>query len=242
MPPDVRSELAPSGTLRAGINLSNMLLVTGRTHAGDPAGVAPDLARAIADRLGVAVAYVPFPSPGELADAAERGVWDIGLIGDEPARARTIAFSPAYVEIETTYLVPANSPLASVAEVDRAGVRIAVSARSAYDLYLTRSLRHAELVRAQGLAAAVELFVNERLDALAGLRPALRDNAQTIPGARVLDGSFAAVQQAVGTRRENLAGARFLRDFIEQAKASGLIARLIARHGVEGRLTVAPPA
>ncbi|MBP6816088.1 MAG: transporter substrate-binding domain-containing protein, partial [Burkholderiaceae bacterium] len=125
----VVSQLAPTGVLRAGINLSNFLLVTGRTPAGDPAGVSPDMAAAIAADLGVPLRLVPYKSPGELADAAGTGAWDIGLIGAEPARAEKIAFTPAYVEIEATYLVPAGSPLQSVAEVDRTGVRIAVAAR-----------------------------------------------------------------------------------------------------------------
>src|SRR5215468_3768886 len=136
MPQEVVAELAPAGVLRAAINMANFLLVTGRSAAGEPEGVAPDLARAIAERLGVSVAYVPYARPGELADAAGTGVWDIGLIGAEPQRAEKIAFSPAYVEIEATYLVPAGSLLGAVAEVDRPGVRIAVTARSAYDLWL----------------------------------------------------------------------------------------------------------
>jgi polar amino acid transport system substrate-binding protein len=235
------SELAPNGVLRAGINLGNFLLVSGRGPAGEPEGVAPDLAREIAARLGVEVAYVPFARPGELADAAGQGVWDIGLIAAEPARAETIAFSPAYAEIEATYLVPAGSPLKTIAEVDRPGVRIAVAARSAYDLWLSRHLTHAELVRAGGLDASYEAFVNGKLDALAGLRPRLLQDAAKLPGARILDGQFTAVQQAVGTARGNEAGAAFLRDFVEEAKASGLVARLIERHHVRG-LSVAPPA
>ena len=239
---DVVSELAPNGTLRAGVNLSNFLLVTGKTETGDPLGVSPDMARAIAERLGTEVAYVTFASPGELADAAGKDLWDIGLIAAEPARAEHIAFSPAYVEIEATYLVPEGSALGEIDEVDRDGVRIAVSARSAYDLYLTRNLKHAELVRATGLAAAGELFVAEKLDALAGLRPGLLADIEAMPGARILDGRFTAVQQAVGTAKANAAGAAFLRDFVEESKASGLVASLIERHGVSGRLLVAPPA
>ncbi len=242
MPSDVLTELASGGTLRAAINMANSLLVTGTTPAGDPEGVAPDLARAIADRLGVAVSYVPFASPGELADAVDASVWDIGMIGAEPARAERIAFSAAYVEIDATYLVPDGSPFASVEDVDSDHVRIAVSGRSAYDLYLSRNLRKAELVRAQGVSGAVELFVRDELDALAGLRPALAAEAEKLPGARVLDGRFTAVQQAVGTRRGNEASASFLGDFVEEAKASGLVQRLIERHGVTGRLSVAPPA
>jgi polar amino acid transport system substrate-binding protein len=154
VPPDVIAELAPTGVLRAGINLANFLLVSGKGPAGEPAGVAPDLAREVAERLGVPVAYVTFERPGELADAAGTGVWDIGLIAAEPARAETIAFSPAYAEIEATYLVPAGSPISSLEEVDRPGVRIAIAERSAYDLWLSRHLRHAELVRAGSLDAS----------------------------------------------------------------------------------------
>ncbi len=239
MSQDIVSELAPSGTLRAGINLGNSLLVTGSTPAGEPTGVAPDMAHEIADRLGVAVSYVPFASPGEVADAAGSDAWDIALIAAEPARAESIAFSAAYVEIEATYLVPASSSFRFVADVDRPGVRIAVSDRSAYDLYLTRSLKHAELHRAKGLAGAVDLFVSENLDALAGLRPALNGDAEKLPGVRVLEGRYTTVQQAVGTKPENTAAAAFLQEFVAEAKESGQVARLIERHGVEGRLQVA---
>lgn len=240
MSPDVIAELAPKGVLRAGINLGNFLLVSGKSPAGEPEGVAPDLAREIAGRLGVPVAYVPFARPGELADAAGHGVWDIGLIATEPERAQVIAFSPPYALIEATYLVPAGSALTALDEVDRPGVRIAIAERSAYDLWLSRHLRHAELVRANSLDAAYERFVADRLDALAGLRPRLLQDIEKLPGARILEGSFMAVQQAVGTAKANAAGARFLHDFVEEAKASGLIARLIERHHIRG-LSVAPP-
>ena len=126
--------------------------------------------------------YVPFPKPGELADAAGTDAWDIGLIGAEPARAEKIAFTAAYVEIEATYLVPAGSPLQTIAEVDRPGVRIAVTARSAYDLWLERNIKHAELVRSDSLASATEKFVRDKLDALAGLRPGLLGDIQKLPG------------------------------------------------------------
>jgi polar amino acid transport system substrate-binding protein len=240
--PQVVSELAPTGTLRAAINMGNFLLVTGRSPSGDPAGVAPDMAREIAERLGVPIAYVPYARPGELADAADSDVWDIGLIGAEPQRAEKIAFTPAYVEIEATYLVPAGSSLRSIAEVDRPGVRIAVTARSAYDLWLERNIKEARLVRAEGGDAAFRQFVDDKLDAYAGLRPGLISLAEKLPGARILDGKFTAVQQAIGTSRRNAAAAAFLRDFVAEAKTSGLIARLIDKHGVTGRLSVAPPA
>src|ERR1700722_1795058 len=234
MPPDVISELAPTGVLRAGINLSNFLLVTGKSPVGDPEGVAPDMAREIARRLGVPVTYVTFNSPGELADQAGKGVWDVGLIGAEPQRAETIAFTAAYVEIEATYLVPAGSRLKTIAEVDAAGVRIAVAGRSAYGLWLDRNIKHAELVRTDSLGSATEQFLRGNLEALAGLRPGLLADLEKLPGARILNGKFSSVQQAIGTAKRNTAGASYLRDFVEEAKASGLVARLIERHKVGG--------
>jgi polar amino acid transport system substrate-binding protein len=239
---EIVSELAPTGVLRAAINMGNFLLVTGKSAGGEPEGVAPDMAREIAARLGVPVAYLPYARPGELADAAGSGVWDIGLIGAEPQRAEKIAFSPAYVEIKATYLVPAGSPLKTIAEVDRPGVKIAVTARSAYDLWLARNIKQAEVLRANGGEATFKMFVDDKMDAMAGLRPGLLTEVQKLPGARILDGQFTAVQQAVGTAKANAAGAAFLRDFVEEAKKSGLVARLIERHQVTGRLSVAPPA
>jgi len=237
-----RTELAPTGVLRAGINLSNFLLVTGKNSSGDPEGVSPDMARAVADRLGVPVKYITFATPGELADEATEDVWDIGNIGAEPERARTITFTAAYAEIESTYLVPAGSPVQSVAEVDREGMRIAVYGRSAYGLWLVDNIRQAELVKTDGMDASFDAFVEQKLDALAGLRPRLVKDVEQLPGARVLDGKFSAVQQAIGTKPERKAGAAFLSDFVEEAKVSGLVASLIEKHGVAGRLTVAPPA
>jgi polar amino acid transport system substrate-binding protein len=241
MSQEVVSQLAPTGVLRAGINLSNFLLVTGRSAAGDPEGVAPDMAREIATRLGVPIKYMPYKTPGELADAAGTGAWDIGLIGAEPQRAAKIAFTAAYCEIEATYLVPEGSHLKAIADVDQAGVRIAVTGRSAYGLWLDRNIESATLVRSDTLDSAYDQFVREKLDALAGLRPRLLSDVKKLPGARILDGQFAAVQQAIGTARQNAAGAAFLHSFVEEAKASGLVARLIARHKVVG-LSVAAPA
>ncbi|MDH3281968.1 MAG: ABC transporter substrate-binding protein [Gammaproteobacteria bacterium] len=236
------AELAPTGILRAAINMSNFLLVTGSTPEGDPDGVSPDMARAVAERLGVPLKLVPFKTPGELADAAVEDVWDIGNIGAEPERAKTIAFTPAYVEIEASYLVPAGSPIQSIDEVDRNGVRIAVYGRSAYGLWLIDNIRHAELVKTDSIDASFDLFVKQKLDALAGLRPRLIRDVEKLPGSRMLDGKFSAVQQAIGTKPDRKAGAAFLRDFVEEAKASGFIASLIDKHGMSGRITVAPPA
>lgn len=235
----VISELAPTGVLRAGINLSNFLLVTGKSANGDPEGVAPDMAREIASRLGVPVRYVAFATPGELADAADENVWDIGLIGAEPQRAQKITFSPPYCEIEATYLVPAGSPIQTLADVDQPGVRIAVAGRAAYGLWLDRNIKHAELVRSDTLDDAYEQFVRDNLEALAGLKPRLISDVRRLPGARILDGKFAAVQQAIGCLRSNPTAAAFLRDFVDEAKYTGFVANLIEKHNVQG-LTVAP--
>jgi polar amino acid transport system substrate-binding protein len=237
-----RAELVPTGVLRAAINMSNFLLVTGRTPEGDPDGVSPDIARALAERLGVGLKLIAFKNPGELADAALDDVWDIGNIGAVAERAKTITFTAAYAEIGATYLVPARSPLQDISEVDRTGIRIAVYERSAYGLWLSDNIRHAELIMADGLDQSFETFVEQQLDVLAGLRPRLVDDVQKLPGARLLDGQFTAVQQAIGTRPERVVGAAFLRDFVEDAKASGLVADLIEKHGVTDRLTVAPAA
>ena len=220
--------------LRVGINMGNFLLVTGATPAGEPDGVAPDMARAVAARLGVPLTLVPYPMPGVLADAALHNAWDICLIGAEAQRAETIAFTPAYVEIESTYLVPAGSPLKAIADVDRPGVRIAVTARTAYGLWLDRNIAHAELVRSDTLDAASAQFVAERLDALAGLRPRLLTEAEKLPGSRLLAGNFASVQQAIGTIRGRARGLAFLTEFVAETKASGLVAGLIEKHRVLG--------
>lgn len=242
MDADIVSDLAPRGELRAAINLSNFLLVTGRGSDGMPEGVSPDMARAVADALGVPLKLVPYESPGLVADASVRDEWDIGNIGAEPQRAETIAFTAAYCEIEATYLVPPGSPIQSIDEVDRPGIRIAVSGRAAYGLWLENNIQHAELVRTDSLDSSFDAFVEQELDVLAGLRPRLISDVKRIDGARILDGQFSSVQQAIGTpKNRSEKTVAWLAGFVENAKSSGLVAELIARHKVEG-LSVAPPA
>lgn len=239
MSQDAVSDLSEPGVLRVGVNLGNILLVTGKSADGSPEGVSPDMGAALAERLGVKVRLVTFATPGEVADAIAEDAWDIALIAHEPKRAETLSFCQAYVEIPSTYLVPAGSKLASIDDVDQPGVRIAVSDRAAYDLYLTRTLKHATLHRAPGLPGAVKLFVDEKLDALAGLAPALIENAEEIPGARVLPGSYTAVRQAIATKPAAKALHAFVNDFLSEAKAGGLVQKLIDKHGVTGKLQVA---
>ncbi len=162
----------------------------------------------------------------------------MAFIGAEPARAGEITFTPAYVEIEATYVVPAGSSIRSIDDVDREGVRIATSARAAYTLYLQRTLRHATVVEADGLQGSFDLFTGSKLEVLAGLKPRLLDDVKKIPGARLLDGRFTAVQQSMGVRKERAAAAAYLAAFAQEIKSSGMLAALIERHGARG-LTVA---
>ncbi len=234
-----KSELAPGGKLRVGVNLGNFLLVNQDPATGELRGVVPDLAAELGRRLDAQVELVRYPGAGEVADAAKTGGWDVGFIGAEPQRAEEIAFPPASLEIPATYLVPAGSPIRSLAEVDRPGNRIAVSARSAYDLFLSRNLKHAQLVRAEGIPASYDLFVAQKLEVLSGLLPRLTSDVVRLPGARILEGKFTAIQQAIGTPKARAAGADWLLDFVADIKASGLVVRAIERHGVKG-VSVAP--
>jgi polar amino acid transport system substrate-binding protein len=236
---EVVTQLAPTGVLRAGINLGNFLLVTGKTASGDPQGVAPDMAAEIAKRLGVPVAYVKYERPSQLADAGGTGVWDIGLIGAEPQRAAKITFTPAYCEIEATYLVPPGSPITRIEEVDRPGIRIASRRGAAYGLWLERNIKQAKLILSESAEGPFQQFVAEKLEAYGSLRPQLLNEGPKLPGSRILPGNFMTVQQAIGTAKPNEAGAAFLRDFVAEAKKSGLVAALIEKHHVVG-LSVAP--
>jgi polar amino acid transport system substrate-binding protein len=239
--PAARAAIAPTGMLRVGINLGNFLLTSKDPTTGEPRGIAVDLGHELGRRLGVPVEIIGYPTPGELADAATFGAWDVGFLGAEPQRAKEIDFTAAYVEIEATYLVPPGSPLREIADVDRAGVRIALPEKSAYELYLTRTLKHAQLMRTKGGDAAFKLFVGEKLEALAGLRPRLVKDHENLPGSRIIYGRFTAVQQAIGIPKGRLVGAKYLSEFVEDIKASGLVARTIEKNGVRG-LTVAPKA
>ena len=237
--PAVRSELAQTGKLRVGINHGNFLLVTPGSSATDPRGVAPDVARELGRRLGVPVEFSKFDTAGGLADAVRAGVWDVAFLGAEPQRAAEIAFTAAYLEIPATYLVPAGSPIRSIADVDREGVRISVSEKSAYELWLSRNIKRAKLMLVKGIDGSFDAFVAQKLDVLAGLKPRLITDVQKLPGARLLDGQFTAVQQAIGTPKAREAAAAYLRGFVEDVKASGFVGEAIARNAVQG-VSVAP--
>jgi polar amino acid transport system substrate-binding protein len=238
--PAAKSELTPTGKLRVGINFGNELLTDPSTKtSAEPRGVALDLARELGRRLGVPVEFHRYDSAGATADSVRTGVWDVAFLGAEPQRANEMTFTAPYLEIEATYLVQPGSPLRAVADVDREGNRIAITAKSAYDLYLSRTLKHAKLVREQNADAALAVFARDKLEALASLKPRLVGDSKKVPGSRILDGRFTAVQQAVCTPKGRDAGAKYLREFVEDVKATGLVAQLIEKNGVRG-VSVAP--
>ncbi|MBC7782008.1 MAG: transporter substrate-binding domain-containing protein [Proteobacteria bacterium] len=237
----VVADLAPTGRLRAGLNFSNVLL-TARDAAGRPTGVAFDLAHELGRRLGVGVDIIEYPNPGKLAESADQNLWDVGFLGAEPARAVLIDFSAAYVEIEATYLVRNESPLSTIADVDSDGVRVVVPGKAAYGLWLTANLKRAKLTGVDTADTAAQRFMEENFDALAGLRDRLSKDVTKLSGTRLLEGKFASVQQAAGTPKGRAAGFAYLCAFIEDVKATGLVAKLIETHKVGHGLTVAPPA
>jgi len=240
--------LAPSGTLRAAINCSNVLLVNGRGDGGKPRGLAPEFAKKLAQSLGVSLQLVPYDNPGLLADAASKNEWDVGFIAAEQERANTISFSQPWAEIEATYLVRSSSRFQRLLDVDQAGVTIAASRRSAYELWLSENLQKAKLIKTSkpGLGASVELFCDQECDVLAGLRPWLLDKksdlAYNVNGpCRVLDESFHSVKQAIGTPliRFDADAKKWLDFFVEEARTSGEIDKLIDIHELRGRVSVA---
>lgn len=233
-----RAELAPTGKLRAGMNLGNTLFTSRREPGGEIYGVSVDVMRELAARLGVPLKLVVHATPGDVADAADSNTWDVAILAIEQARAEKIAFSPAMTEIEATYMVHRDSRLRSVAEVDSAGTRIAVSEKAGYELYLTRVLRHASLLKVKGFAASMDLFNAGGADALASLKPTLLDAAAQMPNARMLPGTFMTVNHGLGTPRPRPLAAQYLKSFVEDLNASGFVAASIARHGVQGLAAV----
>jgi polar amino acid transport system substrate-binding protein len=237
--PSLRSVLAPTGKLRVGINYGNPVLATRDRNNGELQGVAVDLARELGKWLDIPVELVGFESAGQMVAGLKAGEWDVAFLAIDPGRAAEIDFTAPYIEIEGTYLVPAGSPLKSMEDVDRNGVRIAVSANSAYDLFLSRSVGRAQLVRAPDPNAAFELLLAGKVDVAAGVRQSLLTNAEKLPGSRVFAGRFMAIQQALGIPKGRDDAVKYLRQFVEDAKASGLVARAIEKAGVRG-VSVAP--
>lgn len=238
---EVVSTLAPTGTLRAAINFGNTVLAQPDPDTGAPRGVSAELATALAQRLGVPVSFLTFDSAGKVTDAGKQGAWDVAFLARDPVRAQGILFTAPYVVIEGTYMVSNASPRQTVEEMDRPGTRIAVGRGSAYDLYLTRALRQAELVRAPSSPEAIDLFLRDRLDAAAGVTQPLVEYARNHPAVRVIPGRFMVIEQAVGIPAGRDAGLPFVRAFVEEMKTSGFVAHALASSG-QGDAAVAPAA
>jgi polar amino acid transport system substrate-binding protein len=241
-PPDVIKELAPTGKLRAAMNFGNPVLVQKGAN-GEPLGVTPELATALAKRLGVPVEFVIYPSAGKTFDGAKENAWDIGFIAIEPARATEVDFTPPYLLIQGTYLVAKDAPFKNVADVDTPGRKIGVGLGSVYDLYLTRTLKNAVLVRNPkgGAAGGIEPFLDQHLDAAAGVREPLDAYAKDHSDTRVMPDAFEEIQQAIGTPKGRAApGLAYLRQFVEEMKANGFVADALKRSGQTA--PVAPPA
>lgn len=234
VPDAARAELAPTGKLRAGMNLSNTLFTQKDAATGELRGVAVDLMRELASRLGVPLAFVVHATPGDVADAVNKNTWDVAILAIAQARAQTIAFSPPISEIEATYVVHKDSALREAAQADAAGVRIAAPAKAGYELYLTRTLRSATLVRTKNLADSIDHFNGRRVDALAGLKPILLESMGKLPDGRIVEGRFMTVNHGLSTPRTRSAAAAYLKAFAEDLNASGFVARSIERNGVQG--------
>lgn len=239
LPLDVIKEIAPTGTLRVAINFGNPVLAQPDPLTGKPLGVSVDLAREVASRLGVLLELIPYDSAGKVFSAVETAAWDMAFMAIDPVRAEKLAFTAPYVIIEGTYLVRTDSPLQLAADLDKDGIRIAVGKGAAYDLYLSRALNHATLLRAATSAAAIDLFVEQSLDAAAGVRQPLQAYAARHSGFRVLEDSFTAIRQAVTVPKGNAAAHAWLTAFIDEMKTSGFVAAGLQRSGQTGA-SVAP--
>ena len=234
--PAVVADLAPTGVLRASINLGNPVLAQGTSD--EPAGVMVDLAREIAARLGVPVSFACFDAARMSLKALTTGAVDVAFLAIEPAREAEVSFTAPYVIIEGVYAVPDGSPITTASEVDRPGVRVGANEGSAYDLFLSRTLTHAQVVRG---ANGIDVFREQGLEAVAGIRQPLARHVASHPGLRLVEPRFMEIRQAVATTKHRTdAAIAFLREFVETAKASGFVADALARSGQDA--TVAPPS
>lgn len=240
-PPETVAELAPSGTLRAAINFGNPVLATKDPLTGEPRGVSVDLSRELARRLRVPLEIVTFAAAGKVVEAVKSNAWDVAFVAIDPVRGADMDQTAPYVIIEGVYLVSQASPIKANSEVDRAGARVVVATGSAYDLYLTRELKQAQLVRVPTSAVVVNTLESGSYEVAAGVRQQLEADAKRVPNVRVLDGRFMVISQAMAIPKGRPAGARYLAAFVESMKASGFVAEALKRNGIEGA-AVAPPA
>jgi polar amino acid transport system substrate-binding protein len=234
----VKDALAPKGVLRAGINLSNFLLVSSKLLDGSPEGISTDLAKRIAEEIDVPCEFVSFDRPGELADAVDMDIWDIGNIAFEVERAQTIDFSIPYVLIDANFLVRKDAVFTTNGEVDKAGVRIAVSERSAYDLWLANHFKNPEIIRAKSIQGSHEIFLRGEADVLASLKPKLLEELSSSNDYRIIQTPFTAVKQSVGVKKGNPEAVRFLNDLIGKLIDNGFIGASLKKHRMDQKLSI----
>ena len=240
VPPEARNDLASAGKLRVGLILSNQVLVTRDPQTGELRGVTVDLGKALAQRIGVPFEPVGYPNPAALVKSFGGNEWDIAFLAFDPARAQEVDFSPPYMVVDNTYLVTAGTKLQTVETADRPEIRIAVPERSAPDLYLSRSLRSAQIVRVPGGAdAAIDVLRSGRADAYAENAHMLSLYSERLPGSRVLEGRYTVIQHAIATPKGKAAAAQYVRQFVEQSKADGTIQTAITSAKLR-RANVAP--
>ena len=235
---NVVKQLAPKGYLRAAINLSNFLLVTGKESNGDPQGVSPDMAKALANELNVDIKLITFNRPGELADAISEDAWDIGNIANEPERAKSITFSLPYTTIESTFLIRNGLNINSLQDVDKKGIKIAVAERSAYDLWLTENIKNANLIRAKSIDESFSVFQENKYEVLAGLRPKLIDDIKKTTDCYLLDEPFTFINQCIGSKPGNLDAKNFINNFVKKNIENGFIKNLLSKYNVLGKLSL----
>jgi polar amino acid transport system substrate-binding protein len=240
VPVDIASSLAPGGRLRVAINYGNAVLAQRNAETGKLTGVSVDIAEELSRRLAVPLVLVPFDAAGKVSAAAMKDVWDVAFLARDPERARDIDFTAPYVVINGTYVVRKDSTMNTPEQVDRDGVRIAVSGQSIYDLFLYRTLKHAKIVRAGSPPEAAALFQSQRLEVCAGVQTAMQQLLATDPGLRMIPKPFMQINQAMGTPAGRTAGAAYLKAFVENIKADGFVKQALARNG-HADATVAPP-
>jgi polar amino acid transport system substrate-binding protein len=234
----VVQEMAPHGSLRVAINMRNALLVTGKTEAGDPTGLAASMGAAMAERLGVPVTYVQYENAGKLADDAAEDNWDVGLIGADPLRATYVDFTTPYCQIEASYVIPENSDIKHFAELDQKGKRIVGAKGAAYVAWLQRNLKAAELTQVDGHDETYKAFLADGYDAIAGLRSKLKKDEAKLPGTKLMDGVLMAVEQAACTKKVRVEGFKWLQEFIDETKTSGKVLEFMKEFGVSGELSI----
>lgn len=234
----VKHQLAPNGILRVGINLSNCLLVSSKGPKGNPEGISPDIAKRVADALELPLEFVTFERPGKLADAVGKNIWDIGNIAFEVERAQTIDFSDPYVLIEANFLVRENTNFQTNSDVDQHNVRISVSERSAYDLWLSNKFKSAKIIRAPSIQMSHDLFLENKVDVLAGLKPKLLQEIKNHRGIRLIDKPFTAVKQSIGLPKGRQDSVVFVNEVIRNSIREGWLTDRLEKHGMALKLKV----